>query len=533
MSKGQTLNMDKPPLGKHFDNLRFVFLISFVFCFSLLLLDYYAAVSDHGIDFLLFHMNGANHEHMQTMPEPSDSSFIFNETADCPEKTIHANQNNVSTVPGEVLKRDNVGVVANSPSRNLDSCAGQYIYVHGLASRFNEDLVKGCHSLMRWFDMCPYMSNLGLGPKVIEKSKEKVLLKENWYATNQFSLEVIFHNTMKNYKCLTKDSSLASAIYVPYYAGLDVGQYLWGGFNVSTRDASPKELVKWLSQQPEWKRMWGRDHFIVGGRIGWDFKRVTDMNDDWGTKLMLLPEARNMSILLIESAGSEENEFAIPYPTYFHPNKDREIFQWQKKMRDVKRPYLFSFAGAPRPASNNSSSSSIRNEIIKQCQSSRSCKLLNCHDSHYHNNCNDPVQVTKVFQSSVFCIQPPGDSFTRRSTFDSILAGCIPVFFDPRSAYNQYLWHLPKNGSSYSVYIPITDVTEKRVMINETLSKVPKSEVLAMKKEIIRLIPRIIYRYPSSRLETVEDAFDTAVKGILGRIEATKRDTTKVNHSSS
>ncbi|KAL9297404.1 hypothetical protein ACSQ67_023300 [Phaseolus vulgaris] len=228
MSKGQTLNMDKPPLGKHFDNLRFVFLISFVFCFSLLLLDYYAAVSDHGIDFLLFHMNGANHEHMQTMPEPSDSSFIFNETADCPEKTIHANQNNVSTVPGEVLKRDNVGVVANSPSRNLDSCAGQYIYVHGLASRFNEDLVKGCHSLMRWFDMCPYMSNLGLGPKVIEKSKEKVLLKENWYATNQFSLEVIFHNTMKNYKCLTKDSSLASAIYVPYYAGLDVGQYLWG-----------------------------------------------------------------------------------------------------------------------------------------------------------------------------------------------------------------------------------------------------------------------------------------------------------------
>ncbi|KAG2403876.1 xyloglucan galactosyltransferase [Vigna angularis] len=201
-------------------------------------------------------------------------------------------------------------------------------------------------------------------------------------------------------------------------------------------------------------------------------------------------------------------------------------------MRNVKRPYLFSFADAPRPDSN-SLSSSIRNEIIKQCQSCRSCRFLNCHDSHHHNHCNDPVQVTKVFQSSVFCIQPPGDSFTRRSTFDSILAGCIPVFFDPNSAYNQYLWHLPKNGSSYSVYIPVTDVTQKRVMINETLSRVPKSEVLAMKKEIIRLIPRIIYRYPSSRLQTVEDAFDIAVKGILGRIEAIKRDTTKVNDSSS
>ncbi|XP_027930121.1 probable xyloglucan galactosyltransferase GT12 [Vigna unguiculata] len=525
--------MDKP---KFFDNLRFVFLISFMFCFSLLLLDYYVSVCDRGMEFLIFHMNGTHHAQRHTMmAEPSNSSSTFNETGDCTEKRIHANQNDVSAIPaaqGEVHKRSNVGVVANPVSRNLDSCSGKYIYVHDLGSRFNEDLVKGCHSLMRWFDMCPYMNNLGLGPKVTEKSKEKVLLKENWYATNQFSLEVIFHNTMKHYKCLTKDSSLASAIYVPYYAGLDVGQYLWGGFNVSTRDASPKELVKWLAQQPEWKRMWGRDHFIVGGRISWDFRRVTDSNDDWGNKLMLLPEAKNMSILLIESAGSKENEFPIPYPTYFHPTKEREIFQWQKKMRNVKRPYLFSFVGAPRPDSN-SLSSSIRNEIIKQCQSSRSCRFLNCHDSHHHNNCNDPVQVTKVFQSSVFCIQPPGDSFTRRSTFDSILAGCIPVFFDPNSAYNQYFWHLPKNASSYSVYIPVTDVTQKRVIINERLSRVPRRQVLAMKKEIIRLIPRIIYRYPSSRLETVEDAFDIAVKGILGRIEAIKRDTTKVNDSSS
>ncbi|KHN15573.1 Xyloglucan galactosyltransferase KATAMARI1 [Glycine soja] len=426
--------MDKLPLRKYFDKIRFVFFTSFIFCLSLLLLNYYMTVCDYGVTFLLFNMNDAKEAHM---PKPSNS------------------------------------------------CSGQYIYVYDLASRFNEDLLKGCHSLSKSIDMCPYMSNLGLGPKVSKKSNEKVLLKESFYATNQFSLEVIFHNTLKHYKCLTNDSSLASAIYVPYYAGLDVVQYLWGGFNVSIRDASPKELVKWLAQQPEWKRMWGRDHFMVVGRIGSDFRRRTENNDDWGTKLMLLPEARNMPILSIES-------------------------------------------GAPRPYYNYLSSI-IRNEIIKECQSSRSCKLLNCNAGH--NYCNDPVHVTKVFQSSVFCLQPPGDSFTRRSTFDSILAGCIPVFFHPESAYNQYLWHLPKNGSSYSVYIPERDVIEKRVTINEKLSKVPKSEVLAMRKEIIRLIPRIIYRYPSSRLESVEDAFDIAVKGILGRIEAIRRNITNVNYT--
>ncbi|XP_029127998.1 probable xyloglucan galactosyltransferase GT12 [Cajanus cajan] len=519
--------MDKPPLKKYFDKLRFVFLTSFIFCLSLLLLDYHMAVSDHGITFYLHDKNGARHAQI---PKPSNSSFSFNDGG----KTSYTNTNQTNVTHGEVhwrdppLVRDNVGVVTNSPTRNLDSCSGQYVYVYDIPRRFNRDLLKDCHSLVKWWDMCPFMSNLGLGLKVIDKSKEKVLLKESWYRTNQFSLEVIFHNIMKHYKCLTNDSSLASAIYVPYYAGLDVGQYLWGGYNVSIRDASPKELVKWLAQQPEWKRMWGRDHFLVGGRIRWDFNRISDDNDDWGTKLMLLPEARNMSILLIESAAEYNNEFPIPYPTYFHPSKDKEIFQWQKKVAEEKRRYLFSFAGGPRL----SRSASIRNEIIKHCQSSKSCNFLNCLDGP-RDRCNDPVHVTKVFQSSVFCLQPPGDSYTRRSTFDSILAGCIPVFFCPESAYDQYLWHFPKNGSSYSVYIPQTDVTENRVTISEILSKVPKHQVLAMRKEVIRLIPRIIYRYPGSRLENFEDAFDVAVKGILGRIEAIKSNITIDNYTSS
>jgi hypothetical protein len=331
---------------------------------------------------------------------------------------------------------------------------------------------------------------------------------------------------MKNYKCLTNDSSLASAIYVPYYAGLDVGKYLWGGFNISIRDESPKELMKWLAQKPQWRKMYGKDHFLVGGRIGYDFRRRSDDIEDWGTKLMFLPEASNMSILIIESSGYD-NEFPIPYPTYFHPTNDDEIFLWQRKMRNKKRDYLFSFAGAPRPNLTNS----IRNELIKQCESTTSCKLVGCHFGNNKKNCGDPVHVMDIFQNSVFCLQPPGDSFTRRSIFDSILAGCIPVFFHPQSAYKQYLWHLPKNGSSYSIFIPEIDVKEKRVMINETLFNVSKSHVLAMRKEIIRVIPRILYRYPSSRLERFEDAFDVAVKGILGRIEEMRRKITNSYHA--
>ncbi|GMY32158.1 probable xyloglucan galactosyltransferase GT14 [Fagus crenata] len=399
-------------------------------------------------------------------------------------------------------------------SNLLDSCSGRYIYMHDIPRQFNLDLLKECHSLMTWMDVCESLSNMGLGPRI--ENSGRVLSNKSWFATNQFTLEIIFHNRMKQYKCLTNDSSLASAIYVPFYPGFAVSRYLWG-FNISVRDAVSLDLVKWLAQRPEWKRMWGRDHFLVGGRIAWDFRRLTDNDTAWGSKLMFLPESKNMTLLSIEGS-LWNNDFAIPYPTHFHPNKDIQVKQWQRKVRKAKRKYLFSFAGTPRPNSTHS----IRGELIDQCRASSKCNLLACFNSV--NKCDDPVSVMKAFQTSSFCLQPAGDSFTRRSTFDSILAGCIPVFFSPRSAYEQYLWHLPKNYTKYSVFIPQDDFKNKKIVISERLLRIPKKEVLAMREEVIKLIPRIVYADPRYRLENFEDAFDIAVKGVLEIVEAIRRD---------
>ncbi|KAM1276935.1 hypothetical protein ACFX13_030093 [Malus domestica] len=397
-----------------------------------------------------------------------------------------------------------------------ESCTGKYIYVHDIPSKFNRDLLKKCGSLSNWTDMCELASNFGLGPRL--SNLEKVYSNTGWFATNQFLLEVIFHSRMKQYNCLTKNSSLASAIFVPYYVGLDVARYLWGS-SISTRDSGSLEIAKWLREKPEWKKMWGRDHFMVAGRITWDFRRWTDKDSEWGTKLMLLPESKNMTMLAIESSPWNSNDFAIPYPTYFHPSKDNEVFQWQNRMRRQKRRILFSFAGGPRPNLQNS----IRNEIIDQCRAARrKCKLLECTTGP--DKCHKPVFVMKMFQGSVFCLQPPGDSLTRRSIFDSILAGCIPVFFHPGSAYVQYVWHLPKDYTKYSVLIPAFDIKNGKVSIERTLQKIPRQKVYEMREEVVKLIPRVIYADPGSRLETLDDAFDIAVKGVLERVETIRKD---------
>ncbi|CAI8585672.1 unnamed protein product [Vicia faba] len=520
--------MDIQMLRKNSIQLRFVFLTTSIIisCVSLLFLDqYYLNARDSKIKLSLPKLHNEKHEKIVTTT-PSNSSSNF--TTTCNLRNVTKGAINISTSIGDEGNRRR-NVVSSHPlvkekvqvftTKKLDHCLGKYIYMYDLPSRFNEDLLKKCRTLNRWENICPHLSNLGLGLEIIEELDTSVLSNENWFATNQFSLELIFHNIMKHYRCLTNDSSLASAIYVPYYVGLDIGRYLWGGFNISVRDESPKKLMKWLAQRPEWKKLNGKDHFLVGGRVGFDFRRRSDENEDWGTKFMFFPGASNMSILLIESCGFYGNEFAIPYPTYFHPRSDDEILDWQNKVRKIKRNYMFTFAGAPRP----NSTSSIRNELIEQCVLSPNCKLADCNKKQ---TCGDPNYVMKVFKNSVFCLQPPGDSYTRRSIFDSILAGCIPVFFHPQSAYKQYVWHFPKNTSTYSIFIPEIDVKEKRVKIDMKLLNVSTNKVLAMREEVIKLIPKIIYRYPSSRLKTHEDAFDVAIKGVLGRVEAMRKEIT-------
>ncbi|XP_056165287.1 probable xyloglucan galactosyltransferase GT11 [Syzygium oleosum] len=392
------------------------------------------------------------------------------------------------------------------------SCEGRRVYIHKLPRQFNEDLLRQCKSLSTWMNMCDSLANFGLGPRLANSNK--VLGKTGWYATNQFSLEVIFHNRMKQYKCLTSDSSVASAIFVPYYVGLDVARYLWNS-NRTLRDAGSLDLVRWLRRRSEWNVMGGKDHFLVAGRIVWDFRRENDRLSDWGSNLMLLPESMNMTILVLESSLLPKgNDFAIPYPTYFHPSKDIEVSQWQSRMRRQKRRYLFSFAGAPRKNLSNS----IRDEIISQCGASRrKCKLLECNSRG--NKCHKPIFLMKLFQSSIFCLQPPGDSYTRRSAFDSILSGCIPVFFHSGSAYEQYKWHLPGDHSKYSVFIPENQVKDGKVAIEKLLLRIPQKDVSAMRGEVIRLIPTILYADPTSELENLEDAFDVSVKGVLERVQ--------------
>jgi hypothetical protein len=51
---------------------------------------------------------------------------------------------------------------------------------------------------------------------------------------------------------------------------------------------------------------------------------------------------------------------------------------------------------------------------------------------------NSTEQYSQMLEAT-FCLQPPGDTLTRKSIYESILSGCIPVVFRSDAAYVEQL----------------------------------------------------------------------------------------------
>ncbi|KAJ8771420.1 hypothetical protein K2173_026597 [Erythroxylum novogranatense] len=392
-----------------------------------------------------------------------------------------------------------------------DQCGSGRIFVYDLPSSLNEELVQTCDELNPWSSRCDALSNDGFGQvaagisRVVPES-----LASAWYWTDQFASEIIFHNRMLNHRCRTKDASSATAFYISFYAGLAVGKYLWSNGTARDRDRHCEMMLKWVQDQPYYKRSNGWDHFLTMGRITWDFRRSKD--EDWGSSCIYMPGMRNITRLLIERNPWDYFDVGVPYPTGFHPGSDNDVVRWQEFVRSRNRTKLFCFAGATRGAIKND----FRGLLLKHCYNeSVSCRVVDCAGSRCSNGTSE---ILETFLSSDFCLQPRGDSFTRRSIFDCMVAGSIPVLFWKRSAYYQYEWFLPGEPESYSVYIDRKEV-KNGTSIRQVLDGYNQEEVKRMREKVIEFIPKFVYSRPNQGLETIRDAVDVSINGVLRRFK--------------
>eukprot|EP00252_Welwitschia_mirabilis_P010149 TRINITY_DN23291_c0_g1_i1.p1 TRINITY_DN23291_c0_g1~~TRINITY_DN23291_c0_g1_i1.p1 ORF type:complete len:475 (-),score=-66.76 TRINITY_DN23291_c0_g1_i1:80-1504(-) len=401
-----------------------------------------------------------------------------------------------------------------------EHCDGRRIYMHDLPAEFNTEVVRSCDAFEIWGNFCAHAINGGLGAKTHRRSK-------SWYKTDIYMMELLFHHRVLRYDCLTSDPDRADAFFLPYYAGLDSLRYLFGP-DVNRSKEHGDAVAAWLDREAPrvWHRRGGADHFVVMGRPAWDFSRPLRRREGWGTSFLELPALVNVTALVPESRSFPWQEQAVPYLTSFHPPARANLETWTARVRRSRRVHLFSFAGG----GGTGGTPNIRHSIRVECAvlPDGVCDFLDCDKSRCDH---EPGALMRSMLRSDFCLQPPGDTPTRRATFDGIIAGCIPVFFEPQAAYSQYTWHLrethdgrPLEPRDFSVMIPKDDVVLGGLRIGDVLGNISREEVRQMRENVIGLLPRVMYRHPradASEMQ-VKDAFDVAVEGVLRRVRRVK-----------
>lgn len=177
----------------------------------------------------------------------------------------------------------------------------------------------------------------------------------------------------------------------------------------------------------------------------------------------------------------------------------------------------------------------LRRVLYEHCSGDTACQW-----HHTKHSCNGVINATDTMMlllKSKFCIVPPGDTVTRKSAFDSLLAGCVPVIF-AQATLSQYRWFISDEElEEAAVYIPATDVTENGVKFLDVLKAITPEELLKKQRVIERIAPRLQYSvipewaYTYTREGTVgsnfsyvkiprppvEDAADIIIRHVLDR----------------
>lgn len=396
------------------------------------------------------------------------------------------------------------------PQKISSPCDGRRVHIYDMPEVFNTKFLEYCDGgLVHWIRFCKHYRSYGFGENLTSLN-----FREDWYRTDAYMLEVIFFERMRSYPCLTSSRAAADIFFVPYFAGLAALPYLYDLNKM--KEEQGDDVVSWLRENAGewWGRYSGRDHFMIAGRTAWDFH--TPSSDGWGTSFFDHPELQNTTFVVLERRPWRTQEQAVPYPVGFHPSSTASLERWIHRVRTSVRTALFSFSGALRPKRSDSIRGFLSNECVN---ASTECSRLDCAQISCSHN---PEPIYESLLKADFCLQPRGDTATRRSTMDSIVSGCIPVLFHEDSAAKQYAWHFPQDYASFSVFIPESDIVTGRSSVREVLKQIAPGEVRRMRENVISMIPSMLYRHPSAEGFASQDAFDLTIEGMSRKVASFK-----------
>ncbi|XP_078679057.1 uncharacterized protein LOC144914767 [Branchiostoma floridae x Branchiostoma belcheri] len=442
---------------------------------------------------------------------------VFKDEDSSPLPRREGQSSHLSVVRKVYLQDDSPGKSTMTPMRRPDESTGHStqlsisspsfkVFVYDLPPEFNSDLVHCIQVKNR----CYQLQDYGMGLEFARYGNV------SFRSTHMFALEVILHRKILSSSYRTLDPEKADVFYVPYYPALAAA---CEPMNVIDNPVLDRELWQFLKvNYPYFEQ--GKPHIMALGRIEREHADVTG-------GILKTTESRSVTFVGIEHESDPKtlryirrnglSMVVAPYPSFGHiisNNNDFGVQSKHDKTSDMPRDVFVLFAGSRRMSHD------IRRILSRQLLPT-SEKYSPSSSPHNKQNvwfitqeCRDRSwqgDLVEWMHHSVFCLQPPGDSPTRKSFYDAVQCGCIPVIFKldykPVYPFDDVL-----DYTKFTVKITDEDFFQGKRSISDILRDIPEAQITAKQGELRQVAPLMQYSYPP--LPETKDAFDMVMNEI-------------------
>ncbi|WCJ38823.1 Exostosin family protein [Euphorbia peplus] len=239
-----------------------------------------------------------------------------------------------------------------------------------------------------------------------------------------------------------------------------------------------RDVLKWVTDQPAWRRSQGRDH-ILPVHHPWSFKSV---RRNMKNAIWLLPDMDSTGNWYKPGQVFLEKDLILPYV----PNVELCDAKCVEASQSKRTSLLFFRGRLKRNAGGK-----IRAKLVAELSGADGVVIEEGTAGE-----GGKAAAQNGMRKSIFCLNPAGDTPSSARLFDAIVSGCIPVIVSDEL-------ELPFEGildyRKIAVFVSSSDAVQQGWLV-KFLKAINPGQVREMQSNLVKYARHFIYSSPAQPL---------------------------------
>ena len=322
------------------------------------------------------------------------------------------------------------------------------------------------------------------------------------YDGQQYQLGEHFYKRALSYRCRTLDPADADLFFVPAFSHVSTGwtntkkRMVADNMSTASRDDALFTRLRSVhsrSGESVLDARGGADHVLLVTREGllqdgspyWELD-YADSRLGAATRLAI-SEFRSVwhaewPSSSVDRAAADQYQ-SVPYNAVVHADTHMRLVPWQHLPSRRRDNPLVAYTAGSR---SRGEAALLRAALTRSCIDGRPwCDTRAPEAEGAGVGEQDFSGISALYYAATFCLQPIGDTISRKGVVDALLLGCIPVLFH-RGQQQQWGWFWGSWVTDATVLFNMTAVIDGTVDVVHQLRGIAPARVTAMRETISR-----------------------------------------------